>query len=295
MDERQTQIRQGAGLEESRVNREFVDWLSRWSTPILLVFLVLAATYVIYQRVQQGRVETVNRAFMELELATATQNPNPRVLEDIARTYRNIRAVPHIANLLAADEYLRAARLNVAPGTQISPDGTVEEEDVLNEEQRQRYLAEAERLYSHVLGTTQNERHKGIHAISAAYGLAAISETRGDLEAARGHYQRVIEIAERTGFRHQVAIARHRLENVDRLAELPRLYASAELPQLPGMDEPGEPTGMEIPGMELPTFQFDGGMETPDFFDPGPEQELPGQLEVPGTEPGEGQSPADPG
>ena len=37
MEERQTQIREGAGLEESKLNVEFIDWLQRWSTPILLL------------------------------------------------------------------------------------------------------------------------------------------------------------------------------------------------------------------------------------------------------------------
>ena len=37
MDERQTQIRQGAGLEESRINTEFLDFLNKWSSPVLIV------------------------------------------------------------------------------------------------------------------------------------------------------------------------------------------------------------------------------------------------------------------
>lgn len=279
MDERQTQIREGAGLEESRLNREFIDWLSRWSTPILLVILAIAAGYIVYQRVQQSRLETVNQAFLELGLASSTASPNPRALEDIARTYRNVRGVPHIANLAAADEYLRSVRLGVAPGAQVSPDGAVAEGDVLTDEQRTRYLSEAERLYGDVLGKTEPEPAKAIHAISAAYGLAAISEIRGDFEAARRHYERVIAIAERTGFESQAAVARQRIANMGALAERPRLYAAAELPKLPGSES--QPATPELPGLN----DAGGVFQPPQFFDLQPEQALPGTMDVPGGTP----------
>src|SRR5690606_41971572 len=109
MDERQTKIKEGAGLEESRLNTEFIDFLQRWGTPALLVVAVIALGYFGYQRLQMARTEKVNQAFVELEAALSTDNPNPRALEDIAATYSSTRAVPHIASLTAADGYLRAA------------------------------------------------------------------------------------------------------------------------------------------------------------------------------------------
>lgn len=285
MDERQTQIRQGQGLEESRLNREFIDWLQRWSTPFLLVFLAIAATYVIYQRVQQSRIETVNQAFMELEAASGTTSPNPRALEDIARTYRNVRGVPHMANLFAADEYLRASRLGVAPGSQLAPDGTIAAEDVLTEEQQARYLAEAERLYRDVLAATEVDANKAVHALGASYGLAAIAETRGELEQARAHYERIIQLAERTGYQQHASVARQRMENVGRLSERPRLFAAAELPRLPGTPDPA-PMGAETFGGEFE------GIFQPTIIDLEPGQEIPGVLEVPGGQTPEGGEPA---
>jgi hypothetical protein len=42
MDERQTQIRERAGLEEARYNQDFIEFLRRFGTPILMVAAVIA-------------------------------------------------------------------------------------------------------------------------------------------------------------------------------------------------------------------------------------------------------------
>jgi tetratricopeptide (TPR) repeat protein len=295
MDERQQQIRQGAGLEESRLNLEFIDWLRRWSTPFLLVIALAALGYVVYQRVQQSREQRIDHAFVELEAAISTAAPNPRALEDIARTYRGIRGVPHVARLAAGDQYLRAARIGLAPGAMLQPDGTVDEADLLNEEQRTRYLSEAERLYRDVLADTQADDTKAIHAMSAAYGLAAIAETRGDLDEARRHYERILSMSELAGYPQHTAVARQRMERLPELAERERLYAAAELPPLPGAEQAAE-------GPESPSFNFDSFF-APQFNEPGGEEEtmlFPGGLpSLPSGRPAEPEpepaSPADPG
>jgi predicted negative regulator of RcsB-dependent stress response len=259
MEERQTKIREGAGLEESRINREFIDWLQRWSTPILLLIAVAALGYLGYQWLQQKRAETVALAFQDLEAAASTTSPNPRALEDVAQTYRGVRAVSHVASLVAADEYLRAARLGIVPGAEVQQDGTYSQEDLLSGEQRNRYLADAERLYTGVLQATHADTTKAIHAISAAYGLAAVAETRGDLETARGHYERTIAISERVGYHAHAAVARQRIDTLSARAERPRLYAAAELPPLPGSPQPQAPDAPFAPdiGSMFDNLRFD--------------------------------------
>lgn len=291
MEERQTKITEGAGLEESRLNREFIDWLSRWSTPILLLVIVVAGGYILYQRIQQGRLETLNQAFIEFEAAAGTASPNPRALEDIAQTYRGIRSVPHLANLAAADEYLRAARLGAAPGAQIMPDGTIAAADQLTEEQRNRYLADAERLYTSTFQATEADSTKALIAISAAYGIAAVREFQGRIDDARAQYERIAALADRTGYASHITLARQRIENLSRIAERPRLFAAAELPALPTPPQPPppDPGAFELmPGGSEGVFQG-SGFDPSSLLFPGlaPEGGQPQQEPVdPPAEPG---------
>jgi hypothetical protein len=280
MEERQTKITEGAGLEESRLNKEFIDFLQRWSTPVLLVIALIAVGYIGYQRLQQARIDKVNNAFVELEAALSTTNPNPRVLEDVAASFSSTRAVPHIASLAAADEYLRAARVGIAPGAQLRPDGTVEPSDLLSDEQRTRYLAEAERLYTGVLNATHAQHGMAIHAISAAYGLAAVAESQSppQLDVARGHYERIIAIAERAAYDQHARNARQRIETLaDHVPiERPRLYAAAELPA-----PPVNPNAPMMPGNQM--FELPPGVDLESLFPP--QAEPTGEPEQPGAEP----------
>ena len=47
LDRRTRQITEGAGLEESRLNQDFVEFLKKWSTPLLLVIVAAVAAYVV--------------------------------------------------------------------------------------------------------------------------------------------------------------------------------------------------------------------------------------------------------
>ena len=80
MDDRQTQIRQGEGLSESRVNQDFIDFLNKWSSPVLLVLAVAALTWAGLQWMEKKKIEKVNNAFADLEAATAGNNPSPASL-----------------------------------------------------------------------------------------------------------------------------------------------------------------------------------------------------------------------
>src|SRR5690606_15713326 len=78
MDDRQRQIKEGAGLEESRINKDFLDWLLKWGPVLVLVAagIILAMRGV--QFLEDRRVARVNEGFSELERVSegVTVNPN---------------------------------------------------------------------------------------------------------------------------------------------------------------------------------------------------------------------------
>lgn len=258
LDERQQQIKEGAGLEESRLNVEFIDWLRRWSTPLLVVIAVVVLSYVLYERWQLSQKAGVDRAFTQLDAITESQNPSPESLKALADEFSGIRAVPHLARLAAADLYLQAARRGVRVGANLGQDGALADAgDLLTDEQRKAVLSDAEALYNRVLSDTGGDRDEAQHAINAAYGLAAVAECRADPAVAATFYKRVVDLAQAKGFKAHVDIATRRMASLPNL-EMPALYAAADLPKLPWADELNPP-----PPGPLPELPESGSQPTP--------------------------------
>lgn len=250
MEERQTQIREGAGLEESRLNVEFIEWLRKWSTPAIVVLALIAAGFFLYRRVEQSRVAHESRAYVELSQVISARNPSPEALKNIAADYDNVGAVGSLARLRAADVYLRAVRLGLrvavntdpGPDSDLNEDGTPKNlEDVLTEDDRRRYLAEAEALYRHVYEHASKGQDRTLLRIDAAFGLAAVAESRGEFDLARRLYTEIQDLAKARGLTLHANLAATRLDTLDALASPMRLYARADLPPDP------EPPAFELP------------------------------------------------
>src|SRR5262245_21418617 len=110
MEERQTQIREAAGLEESKLNVEFIDWLRRWSTPAMGLVVLVALGFVVSNRIEKSRAAAVDKAFEEFAAAADQANPSPETLKTLATENSGIRGVPLMAEMRAADIYLDSAR-----------------------------------------------------------------------------------------------------------------------------------------------------------------------------------------
>jgi hypothetical protein len=271
MDERSTQIREGAGQVESKLNTEFIDWLRKWNMPILLVVALVALGWVGYQRWQTSRAAEVARAFADMEAAQS-----PEALRSVAANYEGIRSVSEVARLRAADIYLQSFRTGVKPGSQPQQNGQFAAEDLLSEGDRTTMLEQAENLYRMVLQATSQQQSKALFAIGSSFGLAAVAESRGDLDAARQHYQRTAELAESGGFPGQAEIARERITKLPELAQPPRLYATSELPKPPAAEEPiaFDPSMLRFDPPELPAGDPQG---EPGAAPGGSEEPAPGE------------------
>lgn len=287
LDQRQTQIKEGAGLEESRLNVEFIDWLRRWSTPILLVVAVIALIVVVRERLRRAEVERVSRAFESLEAAAGAANPSPVSLLGVAEEFSGVRAVSLLARLRAADTYLSAVRRGIEPGAVLNDDGTPQSpDDLMDDQARTRALDEAARLYRSVIDDASGQKGRAVHAIGAAFGLAAVAECRADAEAARKAYQTVIDLAGRAGFPDQAERARARQADLAERLAMPRLFAVSELPKLPWDVEPPvlppEAAQPESPDAVQPSSPF-GPL-------PGPFQPVEPPAQAPDPQPADPQA-----
>lgn len=232
MDDQQRKIEAGAGLQESRLNEDFIDLLKKYGTTVLLILLAIMATYVGIQRYSQYQQDKTDQAFADLEGAANT----PAILLKVAATWDGRGSVWEIATLRAAGAYIESARTRAEVGIDASQ---VEEFEPLTDEQVRANLQEAVKLYTSVLDRTKGS--KPIFAQDARWGLAtanlglaALSE--GDereqyLNAAASETQAMIGIAEGND-PNKVAVGNARLELIELLRTSPvAIYETASLPE----------------------------------------------------------------
>lgn len=211
--------------------------------------MALAVAALIYAGLQwrhRQHVAKVNEAFAAFEGAANGTNPSPEALRRVADEYSGVESVAELARITSADIFLDAVRMGVRTGAQINPDGSVgqvqpdgtvdSESELLSDEERGRYLDQAQALYGAVLDSTRDKPGKELLAINAGFGLAAVFETRGDLDGARAQLESVAALAEKQKLPAMARLARSR---IDVLGEKTApLIARSELPELPKPPEP---------------------------------------------------------
>lgn len=258
MDKRHFEIRERAGLEESRLNYEFIDFLKKWSTPILLVVAILALGYAGWQRYSKAQSATMANAFKDLNAAggshrldrinpqlvnpTSAGDANPDILRRVADDYPKVKGVATLAKLQAADAYLRAVRVGAKPGATFNNKGELTDpKDALTPADVTSYLDNAESLYREILTTAQATKGQILMQINAHYGLAAVAESRTKLEDAKAAYTKLIELCDGGPFSAHAEVARKRIAALDNLKTLPSLANSTEFPRIEGFDAPLTP------------------------------------------------------
>jgi hypothetical protein len=241
MDERNNEIREGAGLDESRVNQEFIDMLSKWSTPALFVIAAVVLGYWGWGQLQKRANAKVNEAFDEVagSVDYTVINPSPNTLNAIRAQHGGVAGVVPMTSLREADVYLEAAVKGVAPGSELALDeennqtGTYSAEDLLGAEERTDMLDKAEALYRAVATSAEGGDGWAIHRLSAQFGLAAVAESRGDSAAAKVAYEDAKSTAEVAGFSLWIQIADERIASVDQMVIPVSLVSREALPKDP--------------------------------------------------------------
>lgn len=236
MDDRQTKIREGAGLEDSRINQEFVDFLNKWSTPVLMTLAVAAGIWWLMQYMERKQNARIDQAFSELEAATSGGNPSPSSLSTIATDYAGVRSVPELAKLTASDIYLRAFTIGIEPGAQFDPvtRRVLNPDDILSTERRTMYLDLAQQTADEVLSSSKDKPGKALFAMQALTRLAAVQEGKRDFDAAKGYYEQLKVLGEKEQYATIVTFAESRIAKLDSLKQVGELPSSDQVPALPG-------------------------------------------------------------
>ena len=227
MDSRQKQIQSGAGLEEAKYNLEFIDFLKRWGTPILLVVAILSMGSFFYRRYQERVAQQTDVAWVELEDARVARNPAG--LLAVAEAHPGEVGVPQQARLAAADAMYISAVQGVKPGG-LNPQGELNSPDVLlTAEGKTEQLNAAIEQYTRVARELEGKRHMVQLRLEGLFGAAAAQETLGKYDEAKATLETAARAAEAGDFPAQAAVAKKRIETMEEAKTAPRLYASSEV------------------------------------------------------------------
>lgn len=232
LDDRQKQIQTQAGLEESRLNQDFVDLLRRFSTPLLLVVLLVVGGYVGFGKLRESRDGKLANALGQFEAAARAGNPGNLVR--IADEFSGQAEVASLARLAAADIYLASAIKGLVPGAELTPEGRLKNaDDAVSAEKRQELLKNAAASYQQVVDSTRGDPFKAVHTIGALFGLAAVAETRGEAEAAKKYFSDIVTLAESTHYIAHAEVAKARLADSDKFLSGVRLLSTDEVKSRP--------------------------------------------------------------
>lgn len=222
MDDRQRTIVEGAGLEESRLNQDFIEWLRKWGTPILMVVVVLSGGYAAWNMWARYQESSHDEAYAQLHAAAVAGSPDNLVV--VAEEHKGQGAVYELALIEAADAYLESARLGVRPGG-----ASENQDDLLTEEQRDANLRRAGELYQSLADRTAATRGHEIHHLNGLFGVAAVAESLGENDRARESLMAAAEVADRAVYPRIAQVARERIASLDTLSTDARLYNQAEV------------------------------------------------------------------
>lgn len=241
IEQRHMQIREKAGLEDARLNKEFIGFLQKWSTPLMAIIAVAALGYVGMGKLKAQRIAKVDAAFREFQSVSlgGTLNASPDSLLGVADAFDDVAGVAILARLGAADALLQSVRTGLRPGAVLKADNTPESpDDLLSPADRLSALDRAAGIYSQVLDRAAPVPGQELHVIGALYGLAAVESMKGDTAAAKAHLTRVKELSEAAKFDLHVKIATARLAALENPAPSPALVSQSELPKPPEAPQP---------------------------------------------------------
>ncbi len=242
MDRERLQQVQQSDLGESRVNEDFVNWIKTSGPWYLLAVLVGIAVYMYLVNIQRAELRAREQAWFDLSEASM-----PASLEDVAMNHGDIDGIANLARLQAANTYLQAIQSNLAIGSTID-DGTP-----LSEEDREKGLQHAKSLYTQVVDTDDGSFGDTIMTVSALNGLAALSESTGDVDQAKKYYE---QSAARSGEWYPFLA-----EQANQRAATADLYAQEIT--LPNPPAPATPTLPATTTPELPTISGDNILNLP--------------------------------
>ena len=232
MDERKEQLQVGAGLQESRLNTDLIDFLKKWYAPVVIFICVIVLGYRGMLWLQDYRDGQIDSAFSAYEAARGTTSAdriltgNPDNLVLVANEHDGKASIWELAKLDAGEIWLGSAWRGLRTGVDLQG---ILDEDILTEEQIAEYLTKARGEFERVLERVRGDDDLRTFELRALDGLSAVAMSEGHREEARGYLE---QLAERAGtdFERVASIAQLTIENMDSIPQNVGIIAEADIP-----------------------------------------------------------------
>lgn len=262
MDERQSRVEVGAGLQESRLNTEFIDFLKRWTAPVLWVIVLVVGVIAGLNWLETRRLAEIDAALSQYE-AERDGLVVPATMIAVAEDNAGVSSVYTLAKKAAGDAMLGGAAYALEPG-----ELNEREQPVVIEDDRRRELAQrALEQFEDAARENRGSRDRAVYEFNALWGvasahlsLAELSEDEGERSehesAAVAALERLAARAEATGDPFYAGAARNRIAYIEEIGGPVRIVSGSELP----IDEgPVGPSMPQMPGGGV------GGMTAPNM------------------------------
>jgi predicted negative regulator of RcsB-dependent stress response len=229
MEERQTQIKERAGLDESRLNTDFIEMMKKWGPHLVMGLAIIAGGYAAYNWWTRESEKRADNAFFDLD--TAMIAGNPAQLARVASDHGSSTAAPVEASIRAAEIYLEAARTGIPVAEKLDKDNKLPEgKAFLTDAEKNEQRTKAEEQFTAALAKADSSLGQTEYAIGALTGLASIAEDRAEFDKAKDLYTKAIARATDKKFDALAAILKKRIDSLDALKNAPKLLTAAELP-----------------------------------------------------------------
>jgi predicted negative regulator of RcsB-dependent stress response len=207
---RQRKIESGVGLQESRLNEDFINFLNKWGGRVVWVLLIVVGGYLALQwygrQVQQAKDAALAQYQSAVDAESITQ------LEQVAREHSGKRTVATLARLHLASLY------NSVGTTRVGPDAEPGD-PLLSAEEANAYF---ERAIEEARRVIQNNGDRPGFTQRARWTIATAQMSLGRADDARATLQEFIEVAERENLASmQLGQAQARLAYLDGLSAEP--------------------------------------------------------------------------
>lgn len=220
------QVEIGAGLQESRLNTELIEWLQKWGPRFIYMLLVVVLAYLGWEKWTQYRERQIDEAFAEYQAEVSSENPD--ILFDVAEKHDGRGSVWTLASLDGANLLLRAARTGVRAGADVYNPA---EDDLLSQQERTNTLETALAKFETILARHENDTKKTRFAQEARWGIASAAISLGDIDRARTVLTEYVEVGKDTGFSDNVLLGNQRLQMLDRVASAVQIFPEDQLPE----------------------------------------------------------------